>query len=134
MVKAPLAREAVGPNPTDRGKKGSKRHILVDVAGVPLALELTGATVHDVKRIQEVLERVVVEGPEWTGIAWEHLCGEKGYIWEPAREIRVLRGYISHVVGGGEERQVWSGIEGSRRGGGWLNGYSQGSTDSGKCR
>jgi hypothetical protein len=26
MMKAPLAQEAVGPNPTDRGKKGSKRH------------------------------------------------------------------------------------------------------------
>jgi hypothetical protein len=51
------------------GKKGSKRHILIDGAGVPLALELTGTTVHDVKRIQEVLEGVVVEGSEWTGIA-----------------------------------------------------------------
>jgi transposase len=33
MVKAPLGREEAGPNPTDRGKKGSKRHILVDGAG-----------------------------------------------------------------------------------------------------
>lgn len=30
MVKAPLAREAVGRNPTDTGKKGSEQHILVD--------------------------------------------------------------------------------------------------------
>jgi putative transposase len=28
MIKAPMAREEVGRNPTDRGKKGSKRHIL----------------------------------------------------------------------------------------------------------
>lgn len=28
MFKAPLAQEAVGRNPTDRGKKGSKRHLL----------------------------------------------------------------------------------------------------------
>jgi hypothetical protein len=27
-----------GPNPTDRGKPGSKRHILVDANGLPLAL------------------------------------------------------------------------------------------------
>src|SRR5689334_4671298 len=32
-----------GKNPTDRGKKGSKRHLLVDGKGTPLALRLTGA-------------------------------------------------------------------------------------------
>ena len=30
MVKAPLAREAVGPNPTDRGKMGTKRSVWTD--------------------------------------------------------------------------------------------------------
>jgi len=30
MYKAPIAREAEGRNPTDRGKIGSKRHLLVD--------------------------------------------------------------------------------------------------------
>ena len=38
MFKAPLAQEAVGRNPTDRWKKGSKRHLLVDGRGVPLSL------------------------------------------------------------------------------------------------
>lgn len=36
-----------GPNPTDRGKNGSKRHLIVDGQGVPLAIEHTGANVHD---------------------------------------------------------------------------------------
>ena len=36
MVKAALAPETVGPNPTDRGKKGSQRNLLVDGGGVPL--------------------------------------------------------------------------------------------------
>jgi IS5 family transposase len=79
MVKASLAREEAGPHPTDRGKKGSKRHLLVDGAGIPLSLELTGANVHDVKRIQEVLDGVVAARPEWTGIPKEHLCADKGY-------------------------------------------------------
>lgn len=52
MVKAPLAHDEVGANPTDRGKNGSKRHILVDGAGVPLSVVLTGANVHDVKKNQ----------------------------------------------------------------------------------
>ncbi len=36
-----------GPNPTDRGKNGSKRHLIVDGQGIPLAIEHTGAQVHD---------------------------------------------------------------------------------------
>jgi transposase len=60
MMKAPLAQEAVGPNPTDRGKKGSKRHLLVDGRGVPLSLIVTAANVNDGKRINEVLSAIVV--------------------------------------------------------------------------
>src|SRR5438105_2808549 len=32
-----------GPNPTDRAKKGTKRHLLVDGNGTPLAVRITGA-------------------------------------------------------------------------------------------
>jgi transposase len=32
-----------GKNPTDRAKKGTKRHLLVDGKGTPLAVRLTGA-------------------------------------------------------------------------------------------
>jgi hypothetical protein len=27
-----------GPNPTDRGKRGTKRHLLVDQKGIPLSV------------------------------------------------------------------------------------------------
>ena len=36
-----------GPNPTDRGKNGSKRHVVCDGKGTPLAITHTGANVHD---------------------------------------------------------------------------------------
>src|SRR5262245_41193650 len=36
-----------GPNPTDRAKRGSKRHIICDARGTPLAVRLTGANRHD---------------------------------------------------------------------------------------
>ena len=36
--KAPLARECVGANSTDRGKNGRKRSLLVDARVVPLSL------------------------------------------------------------------------------------------------
>ncbi len=49
MVKAPMALEAVGPNPTDRGKNETKRSVLVDGRGIPLSLVVSGAQKHDVK-------------------------------------------------------------------------------------
>jgi transposase len=36
-----------GPNPTDRGKPGSKYHLLVDRKGIPLAVCLSAANTHD---------------------------------------------------------------------------------------
>lgn len=38
---------ATGPNPTDRGKPGTKRHLVTDARGTPLGLRLTGANRHD---------------------------------------------------------------------------------------
>ena len=35
------------PNPTDRGKYGSKRHVISDGKGIPLAVIHTGDNVHD---------------------------------------------------------------------------------------
>ncbi len=36
-----------GPNATDRAKLGSKRHLICDGRGVPLAIQLTGANRND---------------------------------------------------------------------------------------
>jgi transposase len=33
-----------GPNPTDRAKLSSKRHLICDAHGIPLVIQLTGAT------------------------------------------------------------------------------------------
>jgi len=49
---------ATGPNPTDRGKPGSKRHLVVDRQGIPLAVLLTAANIHDSTVLEEVLDRV----------------------------------------------------------------------------
>jgi len=46
-VRAVYAGEQTGPNPTDRAKRGSKRHLICDGRGVPLAIRLTGANRND---------------------------------------------------------------------------------------
>ena len=47
-----------GPNPTDRGKPGSKRHIVVDRQGIPLAVLLTAANVHDSVVLEDLIDRI----------------------------------------------------------------------------
>ena len=48
----------MGPNPTDRGKAGTKRHVITDRAGVPLAALLTGANRHDSMVFEELLDAI----------------------------------------------------------------------------
>ncbi len=49
----PRGGEKTGKNPTDKGKQGSKRHVVVDRKGVPLAVIHTAANVHDSKALQQ---------------------------------------------------------------------------------
>jgi transposase len=55
-VRAKRRGEATGPNPTDRGKAGSKYHVLCDRHGLPLHVQLTGANTHDSTMLVPLLE------------------------------------------------------------------------------
>lgn len=56
-------REHTGPNPTDRGKQGCKRHVLSDAEGNPLVVQTTPANVPDQKQLPALLEaRPAVQG------------------------------------------------------------------------
>lgn len=57
-VPAPRGGTHTGPNPTDRGKTGSKLHLLIDGQGVPLALTLSGANVHDSRHLEMTVDAV----------------------------------------------------------------------------
>jgi hypothetical protein len=47
-----------GKNPTDKGKQGSKRHVVVDRRGVPLCVIHTAANVHDSKVLEEAVDAI----------------------------------------------------------------------------
>ena len=49
---------ATGPNPTDRGRPGTKRHIVVDGHGTPLGLTLSPANRHDSKMLAATLDAI----------------------------------------------------------------------------
>jgi putative transposase len=96
MTKAPLGGEATGPNPTDRAKRGTKRSLLVDGRGAPLGIVVGGANRNDVKLLEPTLDAVVVERPEPTPKAQQHLCLDKGYPGAGVERAAGERGYQLH--------------------------------------
>jgi len=52
-VKTPLGGQKTGNNPTDRRKKGSKRTMIVDQRGAPLAITAGAANTHDSQFLKE---------------------------------------------------------------------------------
>jgi len=57
-VRAVCGGSKTGPNPTDRAKRGSKRHVICDGQGVPLAVRLTGANRHDSKEALPLVDAI----------------------------------------------------------------------------
>ena len=75
IVKAALAPETVGQNPTDR-KKGSRPNLLVDGRGVALSLVVSGANRSDVSQLEIVWDEIVIERPDDIEL---QPCTDKGY-------------------------------------------------------
>jgi transposase len=50
--------QKTGPNPTDRGRAGSKRHRITDAKGLPLAVRLSAANIHDSRLFEELIDAV----------------------------------------------------------------------------
>ena len=63
MTKAPLGGAGTGANPTDRGKKGTKRSILTDAKGIPLSVIVDGANRHDKMLVKKTLDAIIFERP-----------------------------------------------------------------------
>ena len=63
MYKGTFRGEMTGPNPTDRGKLGTKRHVLTDGQGIPLSVVVTTANTHDMKAAINTLDNIVVKRP-----------------------------------------------------------------------
>jgi putative transposase len=91
-----------GPNPTDRGKIGTKRHILTDQYGVPLSVVITAANTHDMKAARETLDRTVVKRP----LNKQNLCLDKGYDYPEIERESTKRRYVPHIRHRGEEKEL----------------------------
>jgi putative transposase len=114
LVQAPvrqalcLQEEALGRNPTDRGRSGSKIHLLVDAEGMPCGVALAGANIHDSRLVTVTVEGRVVTAPGPTEEEPQHLCLDKAYDMKRVEdEVRGHR-YTPHVRRIGEEKQALS--------------------------
>ncbi len=50
--------DKTGPNPTDRGRLGTKRHLITDRNGIPLALVLTETNTNDSMPFEDLLDAI----------------------------------------------------------------------------
>ena len=108
MTKAPLGRGASGKNPTDRAKMGTKRSMLTDGAGIPLAMAVEGANRHDSRLLVATLDGLVVARPALEGeedSPEQHLCLDAAYDSEPVRQELEARSYEPHISPAEEKKR-----------------------------
>jgi transposase len=89
-----------GKNPTDRGKLGTKHHILTDAQGLPLAVTATGSNVPDVAEVVNLVDAV----PPIRGKVGhprqrpDELYADRAYDSDPHREEIKKRGMVPHFA------------------------------------
>ena len=96
--------DQTGKDPTNRGKLGTKRHMLTDANGIPLAVTLSGANRNDMKMFGATLDALVIPRPSPKKVT-QHLCNDKGYDYPEIRRSAARRGYIAHIKSRGQEEQ-----------------------------
>ena len=93
-VRAVFAGTQSGPNPTDRRKPGSKRHLICDGQGVPLAIQLTGANRHDSQEALPLVDAIPpLQGPRGRPrFRPDWVLGDRAYDAEMIRRGLLARG------------------------------------------
>jgi len=92
----PNGGDLIGPNPTDRAKNGTKKSVLVERNGGPLAIVIAAANKNDISLLAATLDAVVVDRPRPTAAAPHHLCLDLGYANKTGRTVAAAREYQVH--------------------------------------
>ena len=96
-----------GPNPTDRGKLGTKRHVLTDGQGIPLSVVITAANTHDMKAAINTLDNIVIKRPSSKIYRKkQNLCLDKGYDFQEIENEVIKKGYLPHIRHRGEQSVI----------------------------
>jgi transposase len=81
----------------DRGKSGTKRHVLTDQRGAPIGVDVTGANRHDSWAVRATLGSIPVRRPAPGAGDEQHLTADKGYDYPAVRETLKRRGLVAHI-------------------------------------
>jgi IS5 family transposase len=94
-----------GPNPADKGKSGSKRHVVVDREGLPLSVIHSAANVHDSKVLEEAVDAIEpIRRPRGRPRKRpKKLHADKAYDFPRCREALRKRGIIPRIARRGIE-------------------------------
>jgi putative transposase len=95
----------VGRNPTDRGKIGTKRSLLTEGNGLPVAVVVAGANRNDFKLFQETMNNIVVQRPTPGEESPQGICLDKGYDVREVKEAVNALGLLPHIRTCGEEKK-----------------------------
>lgn len=89
-----------GPSPVDRGRPGSKHHVIVDRHGTPLAVSLTAGNRHDVTQLIPLLDAV----PRFRGRRGpprhrpKRLFADRGYDFDKYQRLIRKRGITPKIA------------------------------------
>jgi transposase len=96
-VRAKRGGELTGPNPTDRGKAGTKYHVVASTDGLPLAAVPSAANVHDTRLFPHLLRLAQV-----VCAAIGQLYADAGYDSAENRDLCLRDGIEPHIRKVGE--------------------------------
>jgi transposase len=126
-VRAVCGGTLTGPNPADRGKRGSKRHLICDGQGVPLAVRLTDANRNDSQEALTLVDAIPPLQGERGRPRCRPVCmlGDRGY---DAAAIRARLARASHSAAAGDApHHAWQQLGAVALGGrahvAWLNQF-----------
>lgn len=123
ITKAPSGGEVAGRSPVDRGKRGLKRSVATDGAGVPLHLVAAGANRHDSPLLGPTLAGLEKLGglPEDVTV---HL--DRAYDGGPTRALLAELGFDGAIARKGVPAPVQAGARWVvERTHAWMNGYGK---------
>ena len=92
--------DQTGPNPTDRGKPGTKHHVLTEGQGVPLVTHSTGANVPDVNELLPLVDDIppVRRKADCPRRVPDNLYADRAYDSQPHRQELEARGIDPHLA------------------------------------
>ncbi|WP_434096225.1 IS5 family transposase [Streptosporangium roseum] len=104
-VRAVKGGDLTGPGPVDRGKPGSKIHLITERTGLPIAVAISAADTHDSLALEPLVRSIPPirsrRGPRRRRPAELH--GDKGYDHPRPRTFLRSRGIISRIARRGVE-------------------------------